>query len=184
MGCGLFLFSLPRPSSRRYDEGVATARQKRGWAIVGTVLLAIAYAGYAMSNLDRFRPQNAPVSAKVGFIVCWSAGVACSLSSALLAFLAITSMRRPGVPWWMANSWFDFAFPRYLSDLYTEEGIGTLRKGRYCFIAFQKSGCPELGRPLMHHPRSDCDGHANRPEKNHWITRHLQLRLGCSVHCR
>lgn len=114
-----------------------TEKQKRCWAALVVVLIAGMYSGYAISELDSFCPRELSTAAKRGFIVCWSAGLACALSSVFLGILAMTSMRHPGVPWWrLPNTLFDLSFVFPISDFYTHGGIRTLRKGRYCFTTW------------------------------------------------
>lgn len=120
---------------RDSDDDIArpdptTQKRKHLLAILAAVLFAIATAGYSLSNLDHFHPPNLPIAAKLGFIICWSAGAACGFLWTVFGFLA-RSYRKPGVSWLRANYVFDFPFP---SLFYTDEGIRTLRIARHCLL--------------------------------------------------
>lgn len=100
-----------------------TERQKHRWVIVAAIAIFISGASLSIVN-----PPNLPIAARLGSIIFLSAGGAFSFLSAVFPILA---ERRPGVRWLTALTCFDFP---WVSPLYTDEGMRTLRKARNCFL--------------------------------------------------
>lgn len=111
-----------------------TEKQKQRWAIFAAVLLASAITGYTAYVSKRLPSQQMPGVAEIGFVICFTAGMACQFLWGYFGFRA-KSKRKPGISWLTANAALDIP-TSVVSRLYTDEGVRTLRKGRNCFLAW------------------------------------------------
>ena len=117
---------LASPLPPTLEWGMATRQQKDRWAIVVAFSVATAFT---LCTRDRWHGPTGG-HARLVFVAFWAAGGACAPLWGYFTLLASLKMRKPGVPWWMGNTY------RYSADIYTNEGVCVLRKARIFFIAW------------------------------------------------